>query len=102
MFYRLDGLSFASSILTPEQAASAPANEQPNQSSSNLNLAVAILSIVVGLLVFVGALYLVLRRMKSAVKVSPIIVQPQPHNFEMQQCRAGAASACARPSSRSL
>jgi hypothetical protein len=27
MFYRLDGLSFASSILTPEQAASAPAND---------------------------------------------------------------------------
>lgn len=71
MFYQLDGLSSATGLMTPDEAASVRTIDDSSQTSTNLTIAVIALAIVVVLLVIAGFMYFILRRMKPRGKVAP-------------------------------
>ena len=87
MFYQLDGLSSATGLMTPEEAAAVRTIDDSSETSTNLTIAVIVLAVAVVLLVGAGTVYFILRRMKPKAKVAPAPPEPeaQMNDPEMQQ-----------------
>jgi hypothetical protein len=77
MFYQLDGLSLATGLMKPDEAAALKTIDDSTATSTNLTIAVIALAAVVFLLVAAGSVYCVLRRMKPMAKVAPAPFEPK-------------------------
>jgi flagellar basal body-associated protein FliL len=89
MFYQLDGLSSATALMTPEEAASVRTVDDSKQTQTDLTVAVVVLAILVVLLLVAGFVYFTLRLMKPKAKIAPAAPAPEPQNFDPEAQPAG-------------